>query len=407
MNSDIYFFNPTCEMAVANGSTNYMAPALLRRFEIELSTLPLIYCKTGDIILTKSLPDRQFSDRLESAGFRLPTFMKIESVLSDNSMIAIDKGFLLPWGWSPVTHQLLAPLKSGCCNEFLNSPVARWQESHKELFSRKSALNILHKVIIKKLNNILSINDIPRICTTHEQIISLHQRWDKMVVKSPWSSSGRGLQILLSNNYNRTNQQVISGFLKHQGYVAAEPWHAKVIDLSFQFFSYGNGSIVYQGLTSFTTDLSGRYLGNNIQELPDGLSSELLAFINENIPPVRKALQDELILSRYATDYYGWIGIDILIYKSIDNQLLIHPCLEINCRFTMGTIAINLRDRLSDQSTGEFKIFFGKEGEFAEFCSEMIVSRPLKIEHEKLVKGFLPLSPVHEKCCFGAYLTVL
>ncbi|MCX6238687.1 MAG: hypothetical protein NTY07_14180 [Bacteroidia bacterium] len=407
MKPDIYFFNPTCELAVANGSMNFMASAQLRRFENELSTLPGIFAGPEDIILTDRIPAQKFTDQLESAGFRLPTFKETESALSDPVFLSGEKGFLYPWGWSPAAHKLLSPLKSGCCPEFLDSPVAEWHEIHRELYSRKSALTILQHIINEQNSDILlPYSDLPEICTSHEQIIALQQKWGKVVVKAPWSSSGRGLQILRPNEYNRTNRQVITGFLKQQGFVVVEPWHNKVHDLSFQFFSFGNGIIEYRGLTSFSTDHLGRYVGNFIQELPPDLTPELNEFLHENLPNVKQALLQELTSSNYSTDYYGWLGVDALIFESSDENLKIHICLEINCRFTMGAIALSLRTHLEERSIGKFRITNGKEGYFAQFCKEMMNKEPLIVESGKIVSGFLPVTPTSPESSFGAYISV-
>jgi len=407
MKSDIYFFNPTCELAVANGSVNYMAPAQLRRFENELSTLPWILARPDDIVLTDKIPDKQFTDQLETAGFRLPNFLAVESALTDVSFVSTEKGFLFPWGWNPAVHKLLSPLKSGCCSEFRNSPVAEWRDIHRELYSRKSALTILQSIVKdNKSDALLSHNDLPEICITHEQIIALQQKWGKVIVKAPWSSSGRGLQILRPNEYNRTNRQVITGFLKQQGFVVVGPWHNKVLDLSFQFYSFGNGIIEYRGLTSFSTDHLGRYVGNYIQELPTDLTPELNEFSQENLPKVKQALLQELTSGNYSTDYYGWLGVDALIFESSDGKFKIHPCLEINCRFTMGAIALGLRTHLSEGSKGEYRIMHGNEGHFAQFCEEMTKKEPLIVENGKIVSGFLPLTPTLSESSFGAWISV-
>jgi hypothetical protein len=406
MKPDIYFFNPTCELAVANGSANFMAPMQLRQFEDELSTLPWILARPEDIVLVDQLPPQQFTNQLESAGFRLPTFIRIEFGLTDPTFLGEEKGFLYPWGWSPAAHKLLSPLKSGCCSEFLNSPVADWRNVHRELYSRRSALKILKKILENDIsNNLLSINDLPEICTSHEQIIALQQKWGKVVVKSPLSSSGRGLQILRPNEYNQTNRQVITGFLRQQDYVVVEPWHNKVLDLSFQFFSLGNGTIEYQGLTSFSTNQAGHYIGNFIQELPPDLTSEIKAFLQENIPQIKKILQGSLIESNYSTEHYGWLGVDAIIFRDKDDKLKFLTCLEINCRFTMGAIALNLRNHLAEHSIGEFRIMHGTEGQFAQFCEERMANEPLIIEGGKIVSGFLPVTTTSSESSFGAYIS--
>lgn len=407
MKPDIYLFNPTCELAVVNGSMNFMAPAQLRRFENELSTLPWILARPEDTVLADQLPSQQFTDRLRKAGFRLPAFRVQVSSFSDPAFLSLKKGFLFPWGWSPAVHKLLSPLKSECCPEFRNSPIAEWREIHRDLYSRKSSLAVLRSITEHQISDHwLSDNDLPEICTGHEQIIALQKRWGKVVVKAPWSSSGRGLQILRANEYNRTNMQVITGYLKQQGYVVVSPWHNKLLDLSFQFFSFGNGEIEYRGLTPFSTDHSGRYTGNYLQKLPPGLAPGLKEFIQQNIAAAELALNQALHESEYSTSYYGWLGVDALIWKSADGKLKFHPCLEINCRFTMGAIALKVRTHLAELSTGEFRIMHGKEGHFAQFSEEMTLKEPLIIDNGKIVSGFLPLTPTSPESGFGAYISV-
>ncbi len=407
MKPDIYLFNPTCELAVANGSENYMAPAQLRKFEDELGTLPWMLARSQDIILVDKVPSQQFTDQLETAGFRLPIFLNKESSLSDPSFSSADKGFLLPWGWSPAAHKLLSPLKPTCCPEFLNAPVAEWHEVHRELYSRESALTILQRITTENhSNHILSLNDLPEVCTGHEQIIALQHKWGKVVVKAPWSSSGRGLQILRPNEYNQTNRQVITGYLKQQGFVIVEPWHNKVLDLSFQFFSFGNGKIEYRGLTTFSTDHSGRYIGNYLVELPPEPTPELKEFLIENLDNVKTVLYQVLASSNYSADYYGWFGVDAIIFRATDGKLKFHPCLEINCRFTMGAIALSLRTHLAEQSIGEFRITHVKGGHFAQFCEEMTRKEPFIADNGKIVSGFLPLTPALPENGFGAYISV-
>ena len=208
------------------------------------------------------------------------------------------------------------------------------------------------------------------------------------------------------NEYNQTNKQVITGILKKQGYVIAEPWHDKVLDISFQFFSLGNGEVEYRGQTSFSTDISGHYTGNYLQEYPADLSSELKAFLSENLPEVRSVLHKALLASPYSTDYYGWLGIDLLIFGCEKGKFRIHPCLEINCRFTMGAITLSLRDHLARGSTGIFRIMQAEKGYFDQFCGQMTKKEPLIIDSGKIVKGFLALTPILPDCSSGAWISV-
>ena len=407
MKPDIYYFNPTCELAVANCSANYMAPAGLVRFEKELCTLAGFLAQLKDIVIVDHKPPQEYIAQLEYAGFQLPEYHPAENLLADQRIIMADKGFLFPWGWSPAAHKLLSPFKPGCSPGFLKSPVAEWREIHRELYSRKSSLSILKQILQESnLDILLSVNDLPVICKSHTEIRSIQSKWGKVIVKSPWSASGRGLQFLRPNEYNQTNKQVIGGFLKQQGYVVAEPWHDKLIDISLQFFSNGDGKIDFKGLTTFKTDHAGGYKGNFIQELPPNLSTELKDFMKDNLDDIVNILNRVLLASEYSTDYYGWFGVDAIIFKSADGALKFHPCLEINCRFTMGAIALKLRDHLSEGSVGEFRIERERKGHFSHFCREMIKKAPLIVCNGKITQGFLPLTPPEIDHCFGAFLYV-
>jgi hypothetical protein len=76
-NPDVYYFNPTCELAVANGSFSYMPPHLLQEMERDLSILPFAFAHESDIVLTDNPPSPDFKMRLQNAGFAVPKFIDI------------------------------------------------------------------------------------------------------------------------------------------------------------------------------------------------------------------------------------------------------------------------------------------------------------------------------------------
>jgi hypothetical protein len=407
MNPDIYYYNPTCELAVANGSEYFQIPALLRKFEYDLDILPAFFARPNDITLVHKIPSPQFLDSLVKAGFEISCLRLLEESLKDPSFIDSPKGFLTPWGWSPVVHKLLASLKPSCGPEFKNSPVTQWNPVHKELYSRKKGLELLCTVITDSCCDWMPFfEDLPQICTTHEEIILLQNKWGRIVVKSPWSSSGRGLQVLRKGEYNQTNRQVISGFFNQQGYVIAGPWHNKLIDMSLQFFSDGKGRVEYKGLSSFITDKSGRYAGSYIEEIPKELDIDVKYFLEGHLEVVRDLIFKSLTDSLYSTRYCGWIGVDSIVYKSENGQLMIHPCIEVNCRYTMGAIALVIRNHLAEGSRGMLRTTYCKEGHFAGFCKEMEAREPLIMRNGKIISGFLSLTPTSIDSQFGAYLNV-
>jgi hypothetical protein len=407
MSQNLYYFNPTCELAVANGSAYYTAPEKLRLFEQELSCLPAYLAQPNDIILVPEHIPHDFLESIMEVGFIMPKFMTMDDLISFSDCEGKKIDRLFPWGWSPAAHHFLSPLKSFCSISFLQSAVSSWKPIHRELYGRKAGLAILKSVIgLTNYDWLPSVDEIPTICESHDEIIRFQEKWKQIVVKAPWSSSGKGLQVLRDKEYNRTNRQIISGMLKQQGFVTVGPWHKKLIDLSFQFFSYGNGQIEYKGLTSFSTDHLGRYLGNYIEEIPRNLDRDLLDFLLDKKEKVKKLLSDVLDNSAYATDYYGWFGVDAIIFRSESGDLVFHPCIEINCRFTMGAITLNLRNHILESSTGKFMIYRGEQGLFSDFCNKMNHEHSLEVFGKKINHGFLPLTPFGKETKFGAYMMV-
>jgi len=404
---DIYFYNPTCELAVANGSENFMPKDILRRMEYDLDLLPLYFTTPKDILLVHKYPDNNFLDSLYNAGFGPFNLQSLEESLKDSYFLSKPKGFLCPWGWSPSMHKLFSPFKSSCSFEYLNSPVSQWKPIHKELYSRKMGIEVLVKILEDSDSKYFTpLNDLPQICTSHEEIYLLQKEWNHIIVKSPWSSSGRGLQILRPGEYNRTNHQVISGFLNHQGYVVVEPFYNKIQDISFQFYSKGNGQIEFLGICSFKTDNSGRYSGSYIEEIPWNSEPSLIDFLEDHLTETKDRIKNALSNSPYSSQYRGWLGVDAIIYKTSNDNFKFQPCIEVNCRFTMGTIVLALRKRLQEGSKGFFSILYRKEGKLKQFSQEQKLINPMVIKENKIVKGFTSLTSISEDTVFGAFLTV-
>jgi len=409
MFSDVYLFNPTNELAIANGDPNYMPPKRLIQFEKDLSTLPMFFASSGDVVLVHEVPSDDFVSLWRRTGKELPTFLKEDAALTARQFCQQPKGFLYPWGWSPAVHRRLSPLKDSCSDEFQNSPVANWTVDSRDIYSRKAAAEVLRKVLIDAGPNdwLLPEGSCPVSCTELDEIIALQSRWGRSVVKSPWSASGRGIQMLRENEFNRSNQQVISGFLNQQGFVMVEPWLGKVADLSLQFYSEGKGEVAYRGQTSFLTDASGRYLGNYISEIPPGLLDEESNFLSEHLPLVRQLLQDNLSGSDFSSKYVGWLGVDMLLYRDGENSLRLHPCLEINCRYNMGALTLKLSELISPESAGHWEINFGKPGQFNRDMTEQMSRFPARIVNGKIVEGILPMAPPTDNAQFSAWLKVI
>ena len=403
---DLYFFNPTCEPSIANGSPYYTAPARLRKFESDIGYLPAWLGTEFDQVVVQGTVDESFNAKIRRLGFKLPEIKSLKQALDDPDWVAQQKGRLYPWGWSPAVYQLFNQVLPSFHDDFQRSAVASWQSAHKDLYSRLTGINLLGKIVENSdLPWLPDFLDLPVICHTLDEIYYEIKRSKKAVVKTPWSSSGRGLLLFPNPDLKNKNDEILSGMLNQQDFVTVEPWKNKILDISYQFYSQA-GQIKYIGRTFFETDHRGRYLRNFLADSPEA-SDEISGFLEEHHLSVVNLLCKALSQSRYALLYEGWIGVDALIYKTESEELKFHPLIEINGRFTMGAIALKIRELLAEGSRGFLQIFYSKSSNFEIFSKKQEAEKPLIMKDHKIVSGFLPLTPTLNDHSFGAYIVVI
>jgi hypothetical protein len=402
---DTWFFNPTCELAIANGSPFYTAPARLRQFEHDLGYLVGWLGEEKDQVLVSGKVDHGFSLKMRNYGFKLPDFISLEQALSDPHWLAAPKGRIRPWGWSPALCRMFKNAMQSCLHDFRYSAVASWRPAHKMLYSRLTAKELLRELIEQNIYPWMPIKaNLPVVCTAPEQIYIEIGRHARSVVKTPWSASGRGLLLFPNVDSRKKNDELLAGMLSQQGFVTVETWLDKVMDLSFQFYS-SQGKIDYKGRTIFETDPKGRYTGNLLEDTAD-VPPDVAAFLEECTGTVVDMLSGVLSRSDYARLYEGWIGVDALIFRSGDGNLKFHPMIEINGRYTMGAVALKMRDYLAPGSKGFLQLYYSKSSNFQTFCQGKEKDNPLIMNNNRIVSGFLPLTPSLEEHHFGAYIEV-
>ena len=186
-------------------------------------------------------------------------------------------------------------------------------------------------------------------CTEPEQVEELLARYGQVVLKAPWSSSGRGLRFL---SIERTPFQMQAGWFRNlvasQGSVMVEPYYNKVKDFAMEFEATEQG-IRYLGLSLFHTQ-NGAYIGNILttdRTKRDMLCHYLPASLLDDV-------QQQICQSLGLGNYRGPFGVDMMIvspsvsHQSVQNfapfnsnsQFFLHPCVEINLRRTMGHVAL-------------------------------------------------------------------
>ncbi|HKJ43088.1 MAG TPA: hypothetical protein VKA27_13420, partial [Sunxiuqinia sp.] len=98
--TNIFHFNPTCELALANGSPYYHPPALLKQFEEELSPIMLFFAGEHDHVLKSYPTSESFIDNMYQLGLTKSSILMKSKSLEIISQHASAINFH-PWGWSP------------------------------------------------------------------------------------------------------------------------------------------------------------------------------------------------------------------------------------------------------------------------------------------------------------------
>jgi hypothetical protein len=395
MYDKLFYFNPSCEMAVANGHTSYMPPQKINKFENDLEVLPLWLAAGKDLLLTRNPVDKIFTETLSKLGIAMPRFIQSVPQLNRENISELH-----PWGWSPAVHKKLEAFKAQCASTWNGNPMCSWNETHKEMLSRLSGLELYEKFEAKLApeHTLLETPTKPLIVSSPEQLFDIQKSMSfPIVLKTPWSASGRGLFKIDKPGSTAFTNRHISGKLKQQGFLLAEPFLEKIQDVSFHFWS-GKQGIRYLGCTFFKTDRAGQFLGCYTHA---PILEELKYFpLNESIEQAKQVLQQSLENMKLYTRYHGPVGIDAIFFRNKNNAVKLHPCIEMNLRYTMGLMNIRLTEKLQTKSRGFWQIVNIERTDWDKLANEKGIVSGKDI----FKKGVLPLTPPPKQSGFLAYI---
>jgi hypothetical protein len=406
LHHNIFLFNPTCEYAIANGSPNWQPNRLLQKMESDLSVLPMYFANKSDFVLVDKMPSAEFIDSLQNLNIEIPNFILKYDAINNQQFLNLPKNKPLPWGWSPAAHNFLLPFKQSCSAEFRQSPVFNWKPEHRQITSRKFAADTLNQLQKSfPVDYLLPLELSPKICIAQNDFENAIEDWGKIMIKAPWSSSGRGLQPITKTPVHVKVWEKVMGIVKEQGYALAEPLLNKALDLAF-LFELKKGKVQFLGISNFYTNIKGQYEGNWLNGLSPNLDIRIAEFADFVAGEIREPLINTIEKSEMALFYEGVFGVDALIYFDKNDNLKINPCLEINVRHTMGLLALQVEKLVQPGKKGMFRTFYQPGVSFYQFKNEMASKFPAVIAEGKLGSGFFPLTDATENTQFGAYLLI-
>lgn len=393
----IHYFNPGHETAILQGTRNYTAPTNVRVMQRDLESLPLWYAERGDWVYVNTLPDLA----------NLPVDIQAKAVSADklSAGTALFSSPLLatPWGISPQSLYLFERLRARGY-PLLVSP---WKEIYSRLSGRQTAAECLRQ--LRSLLPDYTLPEVPRFFSdTTETLDYLRAATGALVLKTPYSSSGRGLLWLHGGAADEKSRQWIRGAIRKQGMLSVERAQEKIEDFAMEFRIDDPEHVHYEGLSLFRTEERGAYTGNLLDE-QERMRQHITQSIGEALFERVKEAVRATLATHYAPHYTGCVGVDMLLYRNDRGAVAIHPCVEVNMRHTMGWVALRLYQRyVAPGATGRFLVTFDKDpGEAYRIHQRMTAAHPLKSEAGKVRQGYLSLCPVTEETHYRAYLLII
>ena len=361
----LHIFNPEHDIALASGLSNFTAPHAGRQLRHDLGFLPALWASEGDVVL---VDDQEWAQRKwQRVVSRIRRQLQLELPQAASISLRASAGKNLgqifqnlgptekilgpagraiePWGWNAALHAWLQRL--GASKESL--PTEEALQTIRELSHRRTAAALLP--LLRAEGTVGEAFE----CRTAEEVEALLARYQKVIMKAPWSSSGRGLRFL-STDRTPLSQQAgwLRNMLQAQGSVMVEPLYNKVKDFGMEFMSDGRGRVSYLGLSLFHTE-NGAYTGNIL-----ATEQAKLEMLTRYIPEaLLREVQERICreLGRvFDGKYQGPFGVDMMVVgkeapllpSPLDGSgaeaktFLLHPCVEINLRRTMGHVALAL-----------------------------------------------------------------
>ena len=324
----LHVFNPEHDLALAANLSNFTAPHAGRQLRADLGYIPAIWAAIDDYVLVENAEDaeRRFL-RLVHRPFG--RFIEKEHI-RNCSFTDVDV-----WGWDLAIRAFL--IRWGVDAAVL--PSVTQLDSIRQLSHRRYAMQLLSSLQLP--GTLGSSEETDQV----EAIVARLQKGEHLVVKAPWSSSGRGVRFM-SGDMNIYDKGWLQNIIAKQGSVLVEPYYNKVKDFGMEFVSDGSGNVNYVGLSLFQTS-NGAYTGNILaceDEKEEMISQYISVGLLKTIQEKVCACMGPLLKDRYA----GAFGIDMMVVRRDDGDgFLLHPCVEINLRRTMGHVAISLTEYCS------------------------------------------------------------
>ena len=414
----VFVFNPFAEEHIAQGRA-FTPVKHQAQLERDLANLPQFLGRQDDIVLVPERPATAFLSGIKQAGFALPEFIECPEgrVDPDAAGLASRKlGRLRPWAWGPDSMELLEPL-FGLVTGEERTAAQRFHAGIAALYSKAWSAGLLREILAAP-----GIDDAARLlCTGHEvgsAVTSVEQALEviadmrgrghhRIVVKQALGLAGHNSIRLWEPEILEPQRRWMEHALGQGRELVVELWLEREVDFSVQLEMEPTG-LKLCGYTGLLNDRKGQYQANWAD--PD-FTRRLPINAPTLFPEVRDAAGR--LRSLYAmivrrlepklreVDYQGPIGIDAFVFRMPAGECRLKPVVEINPRYTMGRLTLELMKRAAPGRSGCLRLVNRTAAraagfdDFAAFARSLRERHPLRWEGEpvpRILEGALCLN---------------
>ena len=297
--------------------------------------------------------------------------------------------------------ELLKPLFASV-NAEERTASQRFNQSIAQLYSKAWSAALLKKVLLrssrghearslqeKSQSLVTSAATDTWLCTEHEvgvavdsldealaAIAAIRSRGHhRIVVKESLGIAGSNAVRLFESELLETHRRWLANALRNGRQLVIEPWLERELDFSVQLEMTKDG-LKLCGYTGLINDAKGQFQGNWAESHHHTrIPARVVALFREPADISRRLLNlyadifTLLEAELRAMDYLGPLGIDAFVYRDAAGAMRLKPIVEINPRYTMGRVTVELMKQTCQGSCGVFRLV-NRAGLRAEGCED-------------------------------------
>jgi uncharacterized ferritin-like protein (DUF455 family) len=412
---NVFVFNPFAEARIAHGKS-FNPTKHQAQLARDLTNLPQFLCRQDDIVLVNEKPSVEFLSSIRQAGFALPEFVGLDhrTGLAERKL-----GRLRPWAWGPDSVELFEPLFANLTGEKRTAGVS-FNPGIAQLYSKAWSAELLNTILGRRRGDesqtksakpsqrlLTSAATENWLCTENEAgvavntldealaaIATIRRRGHhKIIIKEALGLAGSNAIRLFEPELLESHRRWITNAVSNGRQLVVEPWLERELDFSVQLEMAADG-LKLCGYTGLMNDAKGQFQGNiampgHQKKIP----ANLIALFSE--PPdiaqrlhalyadIFTLLEEEL----RRANYLGPVGIDAFAYRDVEGKIRLKPVVEINPRYTMGRLTVELMKHVAPGSRGLFRLISRKQALAEGFEDIVVCARALSERFPIQLKG--------------------